>query len=115
MDRRGFIRTAAMTAVLPSLGGIGAASAAARPRLLPVPLAKGDTIGLVSPSSATDDSLNLQLAREAMEALGFTVKTGAHYDARRGHLAGTDAQRAGDLNAMFADKAVKAIVCTRGG
>lgn len=104
-----------MTAVLPSLGGIGAASAAARPRLLPVPLAKGDTIGLVSPSSATDDSLNLQLAREAMEALGFTVKTGAHYDARRGHLAGTDAQRAGDLNAMFADKAVKAIVCTRGG
>ena len=104
-----------MTAVLPSLGGIGAASAAARPRLLPVPLAKGDTIGLVSPSSATDDSLNLQLAREAMEALGFTVKTGAHYGDRRGHLAGSDADRAGDLNAMFADRSVKAIVCTRGG
>ena len=80
-----------------------------------MPLAKGDTVGLASPSSATDDSFNLQLARESMEALGFKVKAGAHYDARRGHLAGTDAERAGDLNAMFADKTVKAIICTRGG
>jgi muramoyltetrapeptide carboxypeptidase len=115
MDRRGFIRTAALTAMLPSLGGIGSASAAARRRLLPMPLHKGDTVGLVSPSSATDDSFNLHLAREAMEALGFKVKAGAYIAGRRGHLAGTDAERAGDLNAMFADPAVKAIICTRGG
>lgn len=115
MDRRGFIRNAALAALLPSLGGIGTASAAARRRLLPMPLNKGDTVGLVSPSSATDDSFNLQLAREAMEALGFRVKVGAHFAARRGHLAGTDVERAGDLNAMFADTSVKAIICTRGG
>lgn len=115
MDRRGFIRGAALAAMLPSLGGMGTARAATRRRLLPMPLNKGDTVGLVSPSSATDDSFNLQLAREAMEALGFKVKAGAHIAERRGHLAGTDAERAGDLNAMFADKAVKAIVCTRGG
>lgn len=115
MDRRGFIRNAALAALLPSLGGMGTANAATRSRLLPMPLSKGDTVGLVSPSSATDDSFNLQLAREAMEALGFKVKTGAHFAERRGHLAGTDAERAGDLNAMFADPSVKAIVCTRGG
>ena len=115
MDRRGFIRNAALAALLPSLGGMGTANAATRRRLLPLPLNKGDTVGLVSPSSATDDSFNLQLAREAMEALGFKVKTGAHMGGRRGHLAGTDAERAGDLNAMFADPSVKAIVCTRGG
>lgn len=115
MDRRGFIRGAALAAMLPSLGGMGTARAAMRRRLLPMPINKGDTVGLVSPSSATDDSFNLQLAREAMEALGFKVKAGAHIAERRGHLAGTDAERAGDLNAMFADKAVKAIVCTRGG
>ena len=115
MDRRGFIRNAALAALLPSLGGMGTANAAARRRLLPMLLNKGDTVGLVSPSSATDDSFNLQLAREAMEALGFKVKTGAHFAERRGHLAGTDAERAGDLNAMFADPSVKAIVCTRGG
>jgi muramoyltetrapeptide carboxypeptidase len=115
MDRRGFIRSAALAALLPSLGGIGSASATARRRLLPMPLHKGDTVGLVSPSSATDDSFNLHLAREAMEALGFKVKAGAYIAGRRGHLAGTDAERAGDLNAMFADPAVKAIICTRGG
>lgn len=114
MDRRQFLAGTSLAALLP-LAGTGSARAAARGRLLPVPLAAGDTIGLVSPSSATDDSFNLQLAREAMEALGFKVRTGAHYASRRGHLAGTDAERAGDLNAMFADKAVKAIVCSRGG
>ena len=115
MDRRQFLGSAALAATALPLSGMASATRASPARLLPMPLARGDTIGLVSPSSATDDSLNLQLAREAMEALGFTVKTGAHYDARRGHLAGTDAQRAGDLNAMFADASVKAIVCTRGG
>jgi len=115
MDRRQFIAGTSLAALSLPLAGIGKARAAANGRLLPVPLAKGDTVGLVSPSSASDDSFSLQLAREAMEALGFTVKAGAHYASRRGHLAGTDAERAGDLNAMFADKAVKAIVCTRGG
>ncbi len=89
--------------------------AAPRGRLLPVPLAKGDTVALVSPSSAVDDTFDLQLAREVMEALGFEVRTGAHYAARRGHLAGTDAGRAGDINAMFADGEVKAVICVRGG
>lgn len=117
MHRRGFLGAAALAAagVALPLAGTGSARAAVRGRLLPMPLNAGDTVGLVSPSSATDDSFNLQLAREAMEALGFRVKTGAHYAERYGHLAGADAGRAADLNAMFADTAVKAIVCVRGG
>jgi muramoyltetrapeptide carboxypeptidase len=114
MDRRRFIGGTALAATLPLLGLQGA-MAAPRGRLLPPALNKGDTVGLVSPSSASSDRLSLQLAREAMEAFGLKVKTGAHYDARHGHLAGTDAERAGDLNAMFADTQVKAIVCVRGG
>ena len=114
MDRRKFLGTTALAGLLP-LVGMGGAQAAARKRLLPVALNKGDTIGLVSPSSATDDSFNLQLAREAMEALGFKVKAGPHLASRYGHLAGTDAERAGDLNMMFADSSVRAIVCVRGG
>ena len=117
MDRRDFIGAAALAGMLPLLGTGSAAAAQTRSggRLLPVPLVRGDTIGLVSPSSATDDSFNLQLAREAMEAFGFKVKAGPHLGSRHGYLAGTDAERAGDLNAMFADPSVKAIVCTRGG
>ena len=114
MDRRRFIGGAALAAALPLIGTQGAL-AAARGQLLAAGLNKGDTVGLVSPSSASSERLSLQLAREAMEAFGFVVKTGAHYAARHGHLAGTDAERAGDLNAMFGDKQVKAIICVRGG
>jgi len=122
MRRRDFIGGTALASLLPLVGGLAtsssarAAATARKPgRLLPVPLNPGDTVALVSPSSATADRLSLQLARESMEALGFKVKTGEHYASRYGHLAGTDAQRAGDLNAMFADDAVKAIICVRGG
>ncbi len=115
MDRRQFLGSTALAAALLPFAGTGAAAPPSRGRLLPQPLGKGDTIALVSPSSATDDSFNLQLAREAMEALGFKVKLGPHLGSRYGHLAGTDAERAGDLNAMFADGSVKAIVCARGG
>lgn len=116
MHRRHFLGNAVLAALLlPLARGGDALAATPRKRLLPVPLNKGDTVALVSPSSATDEPFDLQLAQEAMQALGFEVKTGAHYAQRRGHLAGTDAGRAGDLNAMFADKQVKAIICARGG
>ncbi|WP_028918232.1 LD-carboxypeptidase [Pseudoxanthomonas sp. J35] len=116
MHRRQFLGSTLAASLLSLVGsGTAYAATAARGRLLPVPLDRGDTIGLVSPSSATDDSMGLQLAREVVEALGFKVRTGAHYDGRRGHLAGTDEERAGDLNAMFGDREVKGIVCVRGG
>ena len=116
MDRRRFIGgTALAAAMLPFMGMRGALAARHGGRLLPLPLNKGDTVALVSPSAAINEPVGLQLAQEAMQALGFKVKTGAHYASRYGHLAGTDAERAGDLNAMFADKQVKAIICVRGG
>ena len=115
MDRRRFLGTAALTGAMLPLLGMGRATAATPRQLLAAGLRKGDTVGLVSPSSAVSERLALQLAQEAMEALGLRVRTGAHYDRRYGHLAGTDAERAGDLNAMFGDREVKAIVCVRGG
>ncbi|MGY1424472.1 S66 peptidase family protein [Lysobacter sp. A289] len=115
MQRRDFIQSAALAALLPLVGSGGSAIAAPRGRLLPVPLKPGDTVGLVSPSSATAERLSLQLSQEAMQALGFKVKTGAHYASRYGGLAGTDAERAGDINRMFADDAVNAVICLRGG
>ncbi len=116
MDRRRFLGgTALAAALLPLMGVRGALAAQRSGRLLPPPLNKGDTVALVSPSAAVNEPFSLQLAQEAMQALGFKVRTGAHYASRYGHLAGTDAERAEDLNAMFADRQVKAIVCVRGG
>lgn len=122
MQRRTFLAGTALATL--SLPLARARTALARPApvplpapatLLPVALDPGDTVALVSPSSAMDEVFDLQLAREVLEALGLKVKPGAHLASRRGHLAGTDAERAGDLNAAFADASVKAIVCARGG
>ena len=58
MDRRRFLAGSALAAgLLPVSGTMAATTAAATAprRLLPVPLATGDTVGLVSPSSATDE------------------------------------------------------------
>lgn len=119
MDRRTFVGRAALAALgLPVAGTTLAATTVGsdRPRrLLPPPLSRGDTVALVSPSSPVEDGFDRQLAREVMEALGFRVRTGAHYADRRGHLAGADAARAADLNAAFADRGIKAVIAVRGG
>ncbi|MBI5645494.1 MAG: LD-carboxypeptidase [Ignavibacteriae bacterium] len=52
---------------------------------------------------------------EYLLLLGFRVARGASIDSSEGYLAGTDEQRAADINAMFADPAVDAIICLRGG
>ncbi|WP_027671955.1 S66 peptidase family protein [Rheinheimera baltica] len=119
MDKRQFIKSCALAATLVPLVScanvIAAPAGRTESRLLPVALNPGDTVALVSPSKATDHKIDVQIAEEVMAALGLNVKTAPHLTARRGHLAGTDAERAGDINAMFADKDVKAIICLRGG
>lgn len=125
MDKRQFIKSWAVAASflpLASCANVIAApsikskqTSATPNQLLPIALNPGDTVALVSPSKATDQLLDVQIATEVMQALGLKVKVGQHLTSRRGHLAGTDQQRADDINTMFADKEVKAIICLRGG
>lgn len=102
--------------------GLALASAFARPaRAQRQPLLKaarlkpGDTIGLVNPSSAVYERQPYDVATETLVALGFRVREGANLRARRGQFAGTDAQRAADLNAMFADPSIAGILALTGG
>ena len=78
-------------------------------------LRKGDTIGLISPASPNRDRFDYQLADEVMIALGLVPKRGKYVGQDFGYFAATDEQRAADVNAMFADKSVKAIMAIRGG
>jgi muramoyltetrapeptide carboxypeptidase len=50
-----------------------------------------------------------------LERRGFRVRVGEHARTATGWTAGTAADRAADLHAMFADPEVRAIVCTIGG
>ncbi len=91
-------------------------TALASPRTLRPPRLKaGDTIGLVSPSQARYERTPFAIAAENLQALGFKVKEGKALRARNGYFAGTDAERAGDLNAMFADPEVNGIISMSGG
>lgn len=81
----------------------------------PKRLQPGDTIGIVSPAGAIFESEPYEIAVESMQALGLKVKLGEHVRKRFGHLAGTDEERAGELNAMFTDPEVDGIICLRGG
>jgi muramoyltetrapeptide carboxypeptidase len=70
---------------------------------------------MVAPSAAPNDPERIRFAIDTVESLGFKVKPAAHLFDREGYLAGSDAARADDLNAMFADDGVDAIWCVRGG
>jgi len=87
-------------------------------RLLKPPrLCGGDTIGVVAPSYpvAPFQKIFDQGIRNLMD-LGFKVKEGKTAKLEHmGYMAGTDVERAEDINKMFADKEVKAIVCAIGG
>jgi muramoyltetrapeptide carboxypeptidase len=81
----------------------------------PPRLSPGQTIGLVAPSAAPGEPEQIRIAIETIESLGFRVRRGAHLFDRDGYLAGSDAARAADLDAMFADDGVHAVWCVRGG
>jgi muramoyltetrapeptide carboxypeptidase len=85
------------------------------PLLIPPRLALGDTIGLVAPASSTEKPERIDEVITHLQAQGFPVKPGANLRRRDGYLAGSDAERAADLHAAFADPAVKAIFALRGG
>lgn len=88
----------------------------ARPPLLKAPrLQPGDTLLLVNPSNAVYEAGPRELAIDTLTALGFKVREGAHLRARRGQFAGSDAQRAADVNAGFADPSVQALLALTGG
>ena len=75
----------------------------------------GQTVGLIAPASPLDGREQIDIVIETVASLGFKVKPGRSLYARHGYLAGTDEERAADLNAMFADPEVDGIMVLRGG
>ena len=112
MNRRQFVQSLGIAAVASQ---VPAAPAAAASPVRPKRLSAGDTIALVSPASATFNSLDVQIARESLQALGFKVRQGEHMMERHGYLAGADKARADDINRAFADRSVAGIHAIRGG
>lgn len=84
------------------------------PILKPPHLRRGDLIGLIAPASppAAD---NIERGVRYLESLGYRVTVGPNTGRELGYLAGTDEERAHDLNLMLRDRKVRAIFAIRGG
>lgn len=81
----------------------------------PKPLNKGNTIGLIAPSGPLRN-IKIEEIKYELNKLGYNVKIGKScYLNYKGYLSGRDEERALDLEKMFLDKDVDAIICVRGG
>ena len=85
--------------------------------LKPPRLAEGDTIGVIAPSHPVlPFQEKYDLGIENLKKFGFKIKEGKTVKLQHmGYMAGTDVQRAEDINVMFADEEVSAIICALGG
>jgi len=103
------------------LAGMGAAalapagSLAASPERKPQRLRAGDTVGLIEPAGFTEDRFDLAVVLDTIRGMGLVPKPAPHLLKRYGYLAGSDKDRAADVNAMFADPEVRGIFAVRGG
>ena len=98
-----------------NLPAIAGSAARTRGIVRPKRLKEGDLVGLINPAGATFHPDEAEIAREVMASLGLRTKFGDHLFDRYGYLAGRDEDRAADVNAMFADSEVRAVIALRGG
>jgi muramoyltetrapeptide carboxypeptidase len=84
--------------------------------MLAMRLKKGDAIGVVAPSSRVEsDDEKLEHGTRFLENLGFEVVVGKHVCSNTLGYAASALEKAEDINRMFADPDIKAILCAQGG
>lgn len=80
----------------------------------PVPLKKGDKVGLIGPASPSLEE-RIPPAIKAVEDMGLIPVLGESVNCAHGYLSGSDEIRAHDINRMFCDKSISGIFAMRGG
>lgn len=85
--------------------------------LLAERLRPGDAIGVVSPSSPVTAALGGQFARGLafLESQGLRVVVGEHVHSASLGYAASPQEKAADINRMFADPSIRAVICSQGG
>ncbi|MBN2746413.1 MAG: LD-carboxypeptidase [Bacteroidales bacterium] len=74
----------------------------------------GDRVGIIS-TARKISSIELQPAIEKLQSWGLQVELGKNIFAEYHQFAGTDLQRAEDLQTMLDNSQIRAIFCARGG
>ena len=113
--RRSLLADAALASAFLALPRDARAAAPVAGPVRPKALAPGARVALVSPASPEEETEGVVLAEEIVRSLGLVPKTMPAAARQTMYLAGTDEERAADLNAAFRDPSVDAIWCVRGG
>jgi muramoyltetrapeptide carboxypeptidase len=78
------------------------------------PLRNGDLVGVVAPARWLD-AASIELAAQRLFGDRFAVRHAPEIALRLHQFAGSDTDRIRAIEAMFADPAIKAIICAKGG
>jgi muramoyltetrapeptide carboxypeptidase len=78
------------------------------------PLRTGDIVGIVAPARWLD-APTIEAAAQRLFDSQFVVRCPPELALRLHQFAGSDTDRVGAIEALFADPAVKAIICAKGG
>ena len=82
--------------------------------IYPSTLQQGDKIGIISTARKINEE-ELVFAKKTIESWGLKVVFGNNLFHEHNQFAGTDKQRAADLQQMMDNPDIKAIICARGG
>ena len=83
--------------------------------IIPPALTGGDRVAVVAPGFPARKASDLAAGVRVLSSYGLRVQLGAAVGKRHGYLAGTDAERARDLQKAIDDPAIRAILFARGG
>lgn len=115
-SRNEFLRSlgyGTLSALIPA--SINRGNSKANDIIKPPRLKRGDTIGMISPASTLPPSVSYDKIIQKIQAMGFRVQEGSSARKVYGGLGGRDEVRAKDLNAMFYNPEINAILPFRGG
>ena len=84
-------------------------------KIKPFKLPPGAKIGVVSPASRPLYEEKLYQGVNYLKKLGYEVFESKHVLDQKGYLAGEDSARVQDLNEMFNNPELDAVICSRGG
>ena len=114
LSRRQLIANFGLAAIATQLPSAAQTNPYPQSIIKPPRLNVNDTIGLINPAAFSYPE-EIEPINQILSQLGLKVKLGTHIFDRYGYLGGKDADRAADVNAMFADSSVQAILTVQGG
>ena len=85
--------------------------------MIPKAIKPGDTIGVIAPSNIIldKDEEYIEKSTKLFEGLGYKIKFGKYIRKNTLGYGATAKEKAEDINSMFRDEEVKAIICVKGG